>query len=156
MNKTQDEQNPGNKREYPQGMDDLFDFCDDSPALSQIPLDRAKFIRGKIPTGKGETPAEVFFEIHPYSASLFQAVTDDLVTQSVVDLRQWREVVRYWKLEGYKPGNIRGQLDWYHGGVPSRASPSNASHRGPVSKVSRSLAAIDEFEAMLHQNGVSP
>lgn len=103
------------------GLENLFDFAEEPPPPppSKPALNKAKLVAGKIPPGMGETPAEVFFEIHAYSRSLLDILSEPAVAETVTDLATWRDAVRAWKLEGNKVANVNGQLEWYETGKRS-------------------------------------
>lgn len=90
-------------------------------------FDPRKFVNGKVPTGTGSTPAEVFYEIHTAKDSnqLLSSYALATISEQVTDLARWRTVVSAWELSSFKATNIQGQLEWYRDGIPERnKSPS--------------------------------
>ena len=57
----------------------------------------------------------------------------------LLDEGRWRRVLQVWKMRGYNPKNLEGQLDWYdQGGPPGRKDNRNGNHQksgNPVRKV---------------------
>lgn len=45
-------------------------------------------------------------------------ITRERIAGEVTDLELWGRVMDAWKLRGFKPMNIEGQLAWYHSGIP--------------------------------------
>lgn len=114
-------------------------------------------IDDKVPEGSGNTPVQVYHEVHPLHDKRCELNNPARVAigKSVTDLGLWREVVNAWALQGNKPTNIKGQLDWYKDpsrfradlhpvNGTARASPGNGHHlRG----AERNMSIVDQFEA---------
>lgn len=45
-------------------------------------------------------------------------ITRERIAAEVTDLAKWGAVLDAWKLRGFKPANIEGQLAWYQNGIP--------------------------------------
>jgi hypothetical protein len=41
--------------------------------------------------------------------------TIEMITSQVTDLAKWENTIKDWLASGYKPNNVKGMLDWYHG-----------------------------------------
>lgn len=98
-------------------------------------VDGRKFVNGFIPTGKGTTPAEIFYERHSVLDFRLTAPLEDDIARAVADMDRWREVVTAWQQAGHKPLNIKGQLDWYGSGVPyqnGRSPPGKTTGNGKL------------------------
>lgn len=91
-------------------------------------VDGRKFKGGRIPAGQGANPVEIFYERHNINETKLSAPKEDDLLKAVTDLARWREVVIAWHQSGYKPTNIKGQLDWYRDGIPERNASSSASN----------------------------
>lgn len=86
--------------------------------------DPRKFRQGRIPGGKGSTAVEVYYERHSIrdnETRLSDPLEDDIMA-AVKDLSKWRRVVSAWQQSGYRPKNIKGQLEWYVNGIPANKS----------------------------------
>jgi len=60
-------------------------------------------------------------------------------------LDRWREVMRAWMLQGNKPTNVGGMLDWYRDGIPQRpGKPANGGNgrASPAPSASTDWAAV--------------
>lgn len=85
-------------------------------------IDPRSLVNGRIPSGAGKTPVEVYYERHSATdkeTTLTAPLEDDLMA-AVTDLDKWRMVVTAWHQAGYKPKNVNGQLEWYRNGVPKQ------------------------------------
>lgn len=99
------------------------------PATGKV--DGRKFVGGYIPAGTGANALEVFYERHNISEARLSAPKEDDLLAAITDLERWRTVVIAWHQSDYKPTNIKGQLDWYHNGIPEqykRKEQSNEHH----------------------------
>ncbi len=52
------------------------------------------------------------------------------IAAAVTDVPQWAEVVRQWRLAGYRKQNVAGMLDWYINGIPERSNGYGRSAGG--------------------------
>lgn len=106
-------------------------------------FDPRKFVNGKVPTGTGTTPAEVFYEIHTAKDSnqLLSRYALEVISEQVDDLARWRTVVSAWELSSFKATNIQGQLEWYRDGIPKHGPPAtNGVHKnGALSEAEKGL-----------------
>lgn len=53
----------------------------------------------------------------------------DMIAEQVTDLNRWGKVIKDWLASGFKPGNVKGMLDWYHG--KGRHQDSNTNGQRP-------------------------
>ncbi len=107
-----------------------------APLPSQVTLaDPRKFNGGRVASGKGSTPVEVYYEVVSMSDFALSTSAMERVNRTVQDLAKWREVVERWSLAGFKVGNVAGMLDWYAKGIPTKYQaegkevPSVKQHR---------------------------
>jgi phage replication O-like protein O len=56
----------------------------------------------------------------------------DMITAQVTDLRQWEKVIKDWLASGFKPANVKGMLDWYHGKGRHQGNGSAHPNRTPA------------------------
>ena len=96
-------------------------------------FDPSKLVNGRMPPGSGANPIEAYLESYSIDEIRHRRVTfdpvmrDELIAQ-VTNLDRWREIVRAWKLSGFKADNWSGQLDWYRNGV-NPGGKRNGSYR---------------------------
>lgn len=70
---------------------------------------------GNRPKKQDETPApaiDLYTQLTGRKPIKFAA---DRIAKEVSDLSRWRNTVNDWLASGYKPNNVVGMLDWYHG-----------------------------------------
>lgn len=97
-------------------------------------VDPRKLHGGRIAAGTGKTAIEVFYERHSASDSetRLSAPLEDDIMGKVKDLEKWRGVVIAWQQAGYKPKNIKGQLQWYEQGIPDSYKDKSAPAAKPL------------------------
>lgn len=92
-------------------------------------LDPRRFANGYIPPGQGRNAVEVWYERYSIREHRLSAPLEDDIARAVTDLDLWRRVVMDWQQHGYKPLNVRGQLEWYANGGKPDAKQSNSRDR---------------------------
>jgi len=93
------------------------------------------------------------FQSTPSKALMLQILEHD-----IGDISLWERVMIAWLRKGYNPLNIGGMFDWYDNPtlIASPSGQRSAAPAGkgqPLSKVERSMQAIDEVEEMLRKGG---
>ena len=66
--------------------------------------------------------------------------TADMIAEQVTDTNRWERTIKDWLASGFKPANVKGMLDWYHGkgrhqnnGATNRVAPTvGMSSRPPA------------------------
>lgn len=115
-------------------------------------LKSARFENGFIPAGAGQNAVQVYYErmdIRLDKARLNAIQEDDLV-RLCPDLDVLRDVVTAYSRTNYRPGNVQLILDWYRRGIPEHQQAPAANGNGKrLTKVERSMAAVDEVWAMM-------
>ncbi len=51
----------------------------------------------------------------------------DMIAEQVTDLARWEKTIKDWLTSGYKPANVKGMLDWYHGKGRHQGNSSNGA-----------------------------
>ena len=85
--------------------------------------------------------AQVYREIvHAWPKAAAYA---DLAPINNGGMQRWRDVVHEWVLRGYNPANLRGMLEWYKAGIPTRAGGNQGQQR------QSGVAAVEAFKQMV-------
>lgn len=67
----------------------------------------------RTPAPKSEHPAvALYVSITGVTPPKFAA---EMIAKQVTNLARWEESIKDWLASGFKPGNVKGMLDWYHG-----------------------------------------
>lgn len=94
-------------------------------------LKGVKIRGGYVNPGAGINPVQIFHERYAIDEFPLTHPQQDDLSAIVTDLHRWRDVVIAWSQAGYNPRNLKGQLDWYHAGIPKRTENRNhASNQG--------------------------
>jgi hypothetical protein len=78
----------------------------------------------------GETPPPA----HP-AIALYTQLTSirpakfsaDMIADQVTDINRWERAIKDWLTSGFKPANVKGMLDWYHGKGRHQSNGSNGT-----------------------------
>lgn len=85
--------------------------------------------------------AQVYREItHTWPKAAAYA---DLAPINNGGMQRWRDVVHEWVLRGYNPANLRGMLEWYKAGIPTRTGGNQGQQR------QSGVAAVEAFKQMV-------
>jgi len=61
-----------------------------------------------------------------------------MIAEQVTDTNRWERTIKDWLASGFKPANVKGMLDWYHG--KGRHQNNGASNRTPADLPMRTAA----------------
>jgi len=71
--------------------------------------------RGGVQT-KTPTPAHPALALYSQLTNITPATfTAEMLAEQVTDLGKWEKAIKEWLSSGFKPANVKGMLDWYHG-----------------------------------------
>lgn len=56
----------------------------------------------------------------------------EMIASQVTDLTRWEEAIKNWLASGFKPGNVKGMLDWYHGKGKHQQNGQHKLARAPA------------------------
>jgi len=112
-----------------------FDFSEKADAVEgeavQPTAEKKKRKRKKSSVVDKSAAVKIFHEKHHLWPAARQT---PLIDATVEDLELWSAVTEAWVGQGYKPLNVRGQLDWYEKGIPSWAREGANNGRPEATK----------------------
>ncbi len=93
---------------------------------------------------EGDTPAlELYAQLTGTRPAKFAA---DMIASQVTDIPRWERAIKDWLASGFKPANVKGMLDWYHG---------KGRHQGNNSPANRQPADLPTITAAANSKQVA-
>jgi len=79
---------------------------------------------------EGATPApalDIYAQLTGIRPAQYAAT---MIAEQVTDTNRWERTIKDWLASGFKPANVKGMLDWYHG--KGRHQNNGATNRAPA------------------------